>query len=89
MRSIFDRTIRGGDGTPSRALADGPVAMTNMPVGNLTSGGMMANFIGLKAGRDAVTRDEAQRSGIRDSRAVYASEACWRVVGRPSGSTRS
>jgi glutamate/tyrosine decarboxylase-like PLP-dependent enzyme len=26
---------------------------------NFTSGGMMANFIGLKLGRDAVTRDRA------------------------------
>jgi len=42
--------------------------------GNLTSGGMMANFIGLKAGRDAVTRDQAQYDGIRDRWAVYASE---------------
>ena len=42
--------------------------------GNLTSGGMMANFIGLKIGRDAVTRDEAQQAGIHDRWAVYASE---------------
>lgn len=42
--------------------------------GNLTSGGMMANFIGLKVGRDAVTRDRAQRDGVRDRWAVYASE---------------
>jgi aromatic-L-amino-acid decarboxylase len=42
--------------------------------GNLTSGGMMANFIGLKLGRDAVTRDQAQHSGIEDRWAVYASE---------------
>src|SRR5579862_1481263 len=42
--------------------------------GNLTSGGMMANFIGLKLGRDAVTRDKAQHEGIRDRWAVYASE---------------
>ncbi len=42
--------------------------------GNLTSGGMMANFIGLKLGRDAITRDQAQHEGIRDQWAVYASE---------------
>ncbi len=42
--------------------------------GNLTSGGMMANFIGLKVGRDAVTSDQAQHDGVRDRFAVYASE---------------
>ena len=42
--------------------------------GNLTSGGMMANFIGLKVGRDAVTQDQAQHTGIQDRWAVYASE---------------
>ncbi len=42
--------------------------------GNLTSGGMMANFIGLKVGRDAVTGDVAQHDGIRESWAVYGSE---------------
>jgi aromatic-L-amino-acid decarboxylase len=42
--------------------------------GNLTSGGMMANFIGLKVGRDAVTRDRVQHDGVRDRWAVYASE---------------
>jgi aromatic-L-amino-acid decarboxylase len=42
--------------------------------GNLTSGGMMANFIGLKLGRDAVTRDQAQFEGMRNRWAVYASE---------------
>ena len=42
--------------------------------GNLTSGGMMANFIGLKVGRDAITRDVAQHNGIQDHWAVYASE---------------
>jgi aromatic-L-amino-acid/L-tryptophan decarboxylase len=42
--------------------------------GNLTSGGMMANFIGLKVGRDSVTRDRAQYDGIQDRWAVYASE---------------
>src|SRR5215468_3550450 len=42
--------------------------------GNLTSGGMMANFIGLKVGRDAVTHDQAQHDGICDRWAVYASE---------------
>jgi len=42
--------------------------------GNLTSGGMMANFIGLKVGRDAVTGDRAQHDGVRDRWAVYTSE---------------
>jgi aromatic-L-amino-acid decarboxylase len=42
--------------------------------GNLTSGGMMANFIGLKLGRDAVTRDHGQYDGIQDHWAVYVSE---------------
>ena len=42
--------------------------------GNLTSGGMMANFIGLKLGRDAVTGDRAQHDGVRERWAVYVSE---------------
>ncbi|MGC2060895.1 MAG: pyridoxal-dependent decarboxylase [Candidatus Sulfotelmatobacter sp.] len=42
--------------------------------GNLTSGGMMANFIGLKLGRDAVTSDRGQYDGIQDRWAVYVSE---------------
>ena len=42
--------------------------------GNLTSGGMMANFIGLKLGRDAVTGDVAQHEGLRERWAVYGSE---------------
>lgn len=42
--------------------------------GNLTSGGMMANFIGLKLARDWTTGDTAQYDGIRDPYAVYVSE---------------
>jgi glutamate/tyrosine decarboxylase-like PLP-dependent enzyme len=42
--------------------------------GNLTSGGMMANFIGLKLGRDAVTNDRAQHDGVGPGGAVYVSE---------------
>ncbi|MGB7599262.1 MAG: pyridoxal-dependent decarboxylase, partial [Candidatus Sulfotelmatobacter sp.] len=42
--------------------------------GNLTSGGMMANFIGLKLGRDAVTSDRGQYDGMQDRWAVYVSE---------------
>jgi aromatic-L-amino-acid/L-tryptophan decarboxylase len=42
--------------------------------GNLTSGGMMANFIGLKLGRDAVTGDRAQHDGVRERWAAYVSE---------------
>ncbi len=42
--------------------------------GNLTSGGTMANFIGLKLARDLVSRDTAQHEGVRAPFGVYASE---------------
>ncbi len=42
--------------------------------GNLTSGGMMANFIGLKLARDWASRDQAQHDGVQQRGAVYASE---------------
>lgn len=42
--------------------------------GNLTSGGMMANFIGLKLARDWASGDRAQHDGIRDRMTVYTSE---------------
>jgi aromatic-L-amino-acid/L-tryptophan decarboxylase len=42
--------------------------------GNLTSGGMMANFIGLKLARDWVSCDRAQYDGVRERLAVYTSE---------------
>lgn len=42
--------------------------------GNLTSGGMMANFIGLKLARDWASQGKAQRDGIQERWAVYASE---------------
>jgi glutamate/tyrosine decarboxylase-like PLP-dependent enzyme len=42
--------------------------------GNLTSGGMMANFIGLKVGRDWASGDTAQHDGIDSRWAVYVSE---------------
>lgn len=42
--------------------------------GNLTSGGMTANFIGLKLGRDAVSHDRAQQEGLEERGAVYVSE---------------
>ena len=42
--------------------------------GNLTSGGMMANFIGLKLARDFASQDKAQHEGIQQQWAVYASE---------------
>jgi aromatic-L-amino-acid decarboxylase len=42
--------------------------------GNLTSGGMMANFIALKLARDWATRDRAQQVGVRTAMAVYTSE---------------
>ncbi len=42
--------------------------------GNLTSGGMMANFIGLKLARDFTTGDVAQHEGLHGKWAVYVSE---------------
>ncbi|HEY6975780.1 MAG TPA: aminotransferase class I/II-fold pyridoxal phosphate-dependent enzyme [Chitinophagaceae bacterium] len=42
--------------------------------GNLTSGGMMANFIGLKLARDFTTGDTAQHEGVQGKWAVYVSE---------------
>ena len=42
--------------------------------GNLTSGGMTANFIGLKLGRDWATNDMAQHDGIKGNYAMYVSE---------------
>ena len=42
--------------------------------GNLTSGGMMANFIGLKLARDWASDDRAQHDGVQERWAVYASE---------------
>ncbi len=42
--------------------------------GNLTSGGMMANFIALKLARDAVSGDAAQHDGVQGGWAAYTSE---------------
>jgi aromatic-L-amino-acid decarboxylase len=42
--------------------------------GNLTSGGMMANFIGLKLARDSVSGDRIQHEGVQQRWAVYTSE---------------
>ena len=42
--------------------------------GNLTSGGMMANFIGIKLARDFTTGDKAQHEGLEGKWAVYVSE---------------
>ena len=42
--------------------------------GNLTSGGMTANFIGLKLARDFTTGDKAQHEGLQGKWAVYVSE---------------
>jgi aromatic-L-amino-acid/L-tryptophan decarboxylase len=42
--------------------------------GNLTSGGMMANFIGLKLARDWASKDRAQQEGVRERWAVYVSD---------------
>ena len=42
--------------------------------GNLTSGGTMANFIGLKLARDRVSGDRAQHDGVTRPMAAYTSE---------------
>src|SRR5664279_2628263 len=42
--------------------------------GNLTSGGMTANFIGLKLARDFTSSDIAQHEGVQGKWAVYVSE---------------
>jgi glutamate/tyrosine decarboxylase-like PLP-dependent enzyme len=42
--------------------------------GNLTSGGMMANFTGIKLARDFTTDDTAQYDGVAGNWAVYVSE---------------
>ncbi len=42
--------------------------------GNLTSGGTMANFIGLKLARDHVSGDRAQHEGVTARYAAYTSE---------------
>lgn len=42
--------------------------------GNLTSGGMLANFIGVKLGRDWTTGDTAQHEGLQGKWAAYVSE---------------
>src|SRR5258707_7078920 len=42
--------------------------------GDLTNGGMMADFIGIKLGRDHVSSDRIQHDGVQERWAVYASE---------------
>ena len=42
--------------------------------GNLTSGGMTANFIGLKLARDFSTDDSAQHDGMKEGWVAYVSE---------------
>lgn len=42
--------------------------------GNLTSGGMMANFVALKLARDWATGNRAQHEGVTSKLAVYTSE---------------
>lgn len=42
--------------------------------GNLTSGGMTANFIGLKLARDLTTGNKAQYEGLQGQWAIYTSE---------------
>lgn len=42
--------------------------------GNLTSGGMIANLIGLKLARDHASGQRTQRSGVTERWAVYTSE---------------
>ena len=39
--------------------------------GNLTSGGMMANFVAIKLARDFVSGDRIQHHGVQDRWAVY------------------
>lgn len=50
------------------------VGYTEGAGGNLTSGGTMANFIGLKLARDWASKDRTQHEGIRERWAVYVSE---------------
>ncbi len=50
------------------------IGYDNKAGGNLTSGGMMANFIGLKLARDHTTKDVAQYEGLQGKWAVYVSE---------------
>ncbi len=50
------------------------IGYDNNAGGNLTSGGMMANFIGLKLARDFTTGDTAQHEGVQGRWAVYVSE---------------
>ena len=42
--------------------------------GNLTSGGMTSNFIGLKLARDYTTKDTAQHDGMKEGWVAYVSE---------------
>jgi aromatic-L-amino-acid decarboxylase len=42
--------------------------------GNLTSGGMTSNFIGLKLARDYSTNDKAQHDGMKEGWIAYVSE---------------
>ena len=42
--------------------------------GHLTSGGMMANFTGIKLARDSVSGDRIQQQGVQERWAVYTSE---------------
>ena len=42
--------------------------------GNLTSGGTMANFVGLKLARDWASGDQAQKEGVQIRMAAYTSE---------------
>lgn len=42
--------------------------------GNLTSGGMMANFTGIKLGRDWATNNRAQHEGMHGKFSAYVSE---------------
>lgn len=42
--------------------------------GNLTSGGTMANFVGLKLARDWISGDRIQREGVREPLSAYTSD---------------
>jgi aromatic-L-amino-acid decarboxylase len=50
------------------------VGYDNRAGGNLTSGGMMANFVAFKLARDWASGDAAQHDGVTDRWAAYTSE---------------
>src|SRR6185503_8659931 len=71
---IHHWAFRGGHGTKDREMAHRYGGYGEGAGGNLTSGGTMANFIGLKLARDWASRDRAQHDGMHERWAVYMSE---------------